>query len=126
MMDTSQPDGAAPLSTLPTGVPGLDTVLGGGLPSGDLLFIIGLPGAGKTVMALQIAFGRIQNGGKVLLLTTFSESHDKLISHLRSFDFFEISVIGQHLQFVSILPMLQAGTEETTRVIVRTARQQGT
>jgi circadian clock protein KaiC len=115
----------APPLLRPTGVPGLDLVLGGGLPAGDLLFIIGVPGAGKTVMALQLAFGRIRAGSKALVLTTFSESHDKLIAHLSSFDFFDARAIGEQLQFLSIVSMLDDGAEETTRTIVRTVRQQG-
>jgi circadian clock protein KaiC len=36
---------------LPTGVPGLDDVLGGGLPKYSFNVIAGEPGSGKTTMA---------------------------------------------------------------------------
>ena len=108
-----------------TGVPGLDTVLGGGLPVGDLLFVVGAPGSGKTILALQIGFLRARAGAKVLLLTTFSESHDKLVAHLSNFSFFDPLAIGQQLQFLSILPMIEEGGEETVRTVVRAVRQQG-
>ncbi len=114
----------APDNTMPTGVPGLDEILGGPLPVGDLLFIIGVPGAGKTVLALQMGYGTIRNGGNVLLLTSFSEGHDKLIAHLRGFDFFDPMAIGQQIQFMSILTLLKEGVDETMRAVVRTARQQ--
>lgn len=94
------------------------------MPIGDLLFVVGPPGAGKTVLALQLAFQRIAAGARVLLLTTFSESHDKLIAHLSGFDFFDAGAIGQQMQFLSFLPMLDEGVEEATRMIVRSARQQ--
>lgn len=118
------PARALPADPIPTGIPGLDTILGGGLPASDLVFIIGVPGAGKTVLAMQMAFARIARGAKALLLTTFSESHDKLIAHLGRFGFFDSSAIGQQFQFLSILPMLEGGAEETVRTIVRAARQQ--
>ncbi len=125
MSDTPAPS-VLPLQPVPTGVPGLDAVLGGGLPSGDLLFVVGVPGSGKTVLALQLAFARIKSGGKALLLTSFSEGHDKLIGHLLGFSFCDQSVIGQALQLLSLLPMLENGPEEMTRSVVRTARQQAT
>ena len=39
--------------TVSTGVPGLDTLLCGGLPADRLHLIQGRPGAGKTTLALQ-------------------------------------------------------------------------
>ena len=41
---------------LPTGVPGLDEILGGGLPEFSFNLIAGAPGAGKTTLAQQIMF----------------------------------------------------------------------
>ena len=41
---------------LPTGVPGLDEVLGGGLPEFSFNLIAGAPGAGKTTLVHQIMF----------------------------------------------------------------------
>src|SRR5262252_9450009 len=45
-----------PPQQLPTGVPGLDDVLGGGLPEGSCTAIVGDPGTGKTTLAQQILF----------------------------------------------------------------------
>lgn len=36
-----------------TGVPGLDEVLGGGLPKNQLFLLQGKPGTGKTTLSLQ-------------------------------------------------------------------------
>ncbi len=41
---------------LPTGVRGLDDILGGGIPEFSFNIIGGTPGCGKTTMAHQIAF----------------------------------------------------------------------
>jgi predicted ATP-dependent serine protease len=41
---------------LPTGVRGLDAILGGGIPEFSFNIIAGTPGCGKTAMAHQIVF----------------------------------------------------------------------
>src|SRR2546429_8062917 len=43
-----------PIRKLPTGVPGLDDVLGGGLPGLSFNLVVGGPGSGKTPLAHQI------------------------------------------------------------------------
>jgi len=45
---------------LATGVPGLDQILGGGLPEFSFDLIAGAPGAGKTTLAQQIMFALSQ------------------------------------------------------------------
>ena len=41
---------------LPTGVPGLDEIVGGGLPEFSFNIIAGAPGSGKTTLAHQFVF----------------------------------------------------------------------
>ena len=41
---------------LATGVPGLDEILGGGLPEYSFNIIAGAPGCGKTTLAHQVVF----------------------------------------------------------------------
>src|SRR5690349_12604141 len=65
-----------------TGVRYLDDILGGGLPRGSLVLIMGLPGSGKTTIASQIAFTAARSGKRVLILTALSEPTNKLIAHL--------------------------------------------
>lgn len=52
-----------------TGVLGLDVVLGGGLPSGELYLVQGSPGTGKTLLALSFLRAGLEAGEKCLLLT---------------------------------------------------------
>jgi predicted ATP-dependent serine protease len=51
------------LQRCPTGVPGLDAILDGGLPAGRLYLIQGDPGVGKTTMAMQF----LMEGGPLCL-----------------------------------------------------------
>jgi circadian clock protein KaiC len=107
-----------------TGVPNLDRILGGGLLRGSLAMVIGAPGAGKTVMAQQMAFHCAANGGATLFLTGYSETHDKLLSHTRGLSFFKPDLIGDKIQFASLLDLLREGSDETEDAIVATARSQ--
>jgi len=109
---------------LETGVPQLDTILGGGLPRGSLALVIGSPGSGKTIMAEQIAFHQAAGGGATLFLTAYSETHAKLLSHTQGLSFFKPDLIGTSVQFASLLDLLRGGSEETEDAIVATARSQ--
>ena len=52
-----------------TGVAGLDSVLGGGLPRGHLYLLEGTPGAGKTTLGLQFLMAGLVHGERVLYVT---------------------------------------------------------
>lgn len=69
-----------------SGCPGLDDVLGGGLPRGHFYLLEGEPGAGKTTLALQFAVEASRRGEKVLYVV-LSESRAELLSVARSHDF---------------------------------------
>ena len=77
-----------------SGVPGLDDVLGGGLPRGRMHLIEGSPGVGKTTLAMQFLLdGR--RCGESCLYVTLSESQRELESVARShrWDLAGISII---------------------------------
>ena len=68
----------------PTGVSGLDEVLGGGLPARRLYVIEGDPGSGKTTFALQFLLEGVRLGQRVLYITlseTTEELEDVAASH---------------------------------------------
>lgn len=87
-----------------SGVPGLDTVLSGGLPRNRLYLIEGDPGAGKTTAALQFLLDGVRKGERGLYVT-LSETRDELESvaqshgwALEGLDIFELSAVEQQLQ----------------------------
>ncbi len=106
-----------------TGVPHLDDVLGGGLPPGSLVLVMGLPGSGKTSLASQIGFAAARSGKTVLVLTALSESTDKLIDHLRAFTYFDATLVGGRVQFLSLQQVLGEGLPATRKFVVGEARR---
>jgi circadian clock protein KaiC len=65
------------LKRCPTGVPGLDAILDGGLPAGRLYLIQGDPGVGKTTMAMQFLMEGARRGEKGLYVS-LSETKEEI------------------------------------------------
>ena len=61
----------------PTGVPGLDDILAGGLTRRRLYLFEGVPGSGKTTLALQFLMAGASRGEPVLYVT-LSETEEEL------------------------------------------------
>lgn len=109
---------------LSTGVPGLDTVLRGGLPRGSVYIIEGPPGAGKTILANQIAFHVAERGGSAAYMTLLAESHTRLLGHLRGLQFFRAEQVGRGVRYASGFKTLEveglSGLSRLTRETLTT------
>lgn len=105
---------------IPTGVPGLDEILGGGLVESSLYLIEGMPGAGKTILASQICFNCVRAGGRGLYLTLLAESHGKMLDNLRGLSFFDEAAVSKSLQLLSIYPAL--ASRDRKQIIEAVAR----
>lgn len=108
-----------------TGVPNLDLVLGGGLPRGSLMIVVGPPGCGKTTLASQMAFAAARADRRVLILTTLSEPTSKLLAHLQSYDFYDQELIGDRVTVLSLQQYLPQGLSGTGEEVVALARNAG-
>ncbi len=79
-----------------TGIEGLDSILGGGFPRGSLVLVTGVPGVGKTSLALEFALRGAIMGEKSMVLTTV-ERPEKLVASVPQFDFFDWGLMDRGL-----------------------------
>jgi circadian clock protein KaiC len=105
-----------------TGIPTLDLLLGGGIPARQSVVVTGEPGAGKTVLCSQIAFGQVARGRRVVIATVASESQDKLLEELQGFSFYDPDRVGDEIYLVSIYPALQRGPKEAKDLLLKAMR----
>ncbi|MEM3798329.1 MAG: ATPase domain-containing protein, partial [Candidatus Bathyarchaeia archaeon] len=59
---------------VPTGVEGLDAVLGGGFPKNSLIVLVGCPGSGKTIFSAQFLYRGCVDYGDKGVYVSFAES----------------------------------------------------
>jgi circadian clock protein KaiC len=110
-----------PEDRVPTGVPGLDTVLHGGLLKRGVYMLHGRPGAGKTILANQIAFHHAAMGGHVLYTTLLAESHERLLFNLKPMSFFDLSRVPEQIAYFSAFSILE---EEGLKGLVDALRKE--
>lgn len=106
-----------------TRVPRLDFITKGGLLKGASYTILGPPGSGKTVLANQMAFNHIKEGGRALYVTLLTESHARMLANLEEMTFFDRSVIPEKIHYVSGYPELEKEGLKGLLDMVRRAAQ---
>jgi len=57
------------MKKIPTGITGLDEMLGGGFPAGRIILVHGGPGSGKTIFSLQFIVNGLENKERGVYVT---------------------------------------------------------
>ena len=94
--------GRPSLELLDTGIPGLNDVLGGGLPALSFNLITGSPGSGKTTMTMQLMFANASAERPGLYFTLLGETGLKMLRYQQQFDFFNQSRVGSEVHFLNL------------------------
>jgi circadian clock protein KaiC len=107
------------IHALPTGVRGLDAILGGGVPEFSFNLIGGSPGCGKTTLVHQIAFANATPERPALYFTVLGEPIIKMLRYQQQFSFFDEAKIGAAVRFINLSDLvlerdLNAVLEEIT------------
>jgi circadian clock protein KaiC len=89
-------------TVVPTAIGGLDLLLDGGLRRGGPYLVAGPPGSGKTTLGNQLAFARARAGDVAIYATVLAETHERMLVHLRGFEFFAPEVVAQRVHYVSL------------------------
>jgi circadian clock protein KaiC len=96
------------LKTLPSGVPRLDYVLGGGFPEYSLNVIAGEPGSGKTTLVHQVIFTNASIECPAVYFTILGEPSLKMLRYQQQFTFFDRAKVNESIHFINL------GTETMT------------
>mgnify|MGYP001791490951 CR=1 FL=1 len=95
---------------LPTAIPGLDTIMGGGVPEFSFNLIVGTPGAGKTTLAHQIMFALSGAKRHAIYFTVAGEPPLKMLRYQQQFAFFDQERLNESVRFVNLSQDLVEGT----------------
>jgi len=81
---------------VPTGIPGLDEIIGGGFPKNKLILLAGGPGAGKTIMAAQFLYVGATKYGEKGVYVSFAETAEAFKEEMKilGMDFEELEKKG--------------------------------
>jgi circadian clock protein KaiC len=111
------------INRLATGVPGLDEVLGGGLPEFSFNLIAGPPGCGKTTLAHQLMFALATPERPAIYFTVLGEPPLKMLRYQQQFDFFDGASINSSVRFINLSDELVDG--DLARVLRRIVAEVG-
>lgn len=87
---------------LPTGVPGLDEILGGGLPEYSFNIVAGSPGCGKTTLAHQFMFANATAERPALYFTVLGEPAIKMLRYQQQYTFFDHAKMDGAIRFINL------------------------
>jgi circadian clock protein KaiC len=103
---TSQPE-KVKIRQLPTGVRGLDEIVGGGLPEFSFNIVAGAPGCGKTTLAHQIVFANATPEKPALYFTVLGEPALKMLRYQQQYSFFDLAKLKTAIRFVNLSEVVE-------------------
>jgi circadian clock protein KaiC len=114
------------IKKLPSGVPGLDLILGGGVPEGSFNLIAGAPGTGKTTLAQQFVFENATTECTALFFTVLGEPAVKMLRHQQQYTFFDPEKVDESIRFVNLGDdAIEGGLEGALERIIEEVEKSG-
>ncbi len=106
---------------LPTGVRGLDEILGGGIPEFSFNIIAGGPGCGKTTLAHQIVFANATAKRPAIYFTVQGEPPLKMLRYQQQYAFFDETKVGKSIQYINVSDA--TGEQDLDAILAEITRQ---
>src|SRR5712691_6240158 len=94
--------GKVELKLITSGIPTLDSILGGGFGEYSCNLIAGDPGSGKTTLCHQIIFANASPDRPALYFTIVGESPLKMLRYQQQFSFFDPAKVDQSIHFINL------------------------
>jgi circadian clock protein KaiC len=90
------------LKLLTSGIPTLDSILGGGFPEYSSNLIAGDPGSGKTTLCHQVVFANASPETPALYFTIIGEPPMKMLRYQQQFTFFDPAKVDGSIHFMNL------------------------
>ena len=90
-----------------TGIPGLDSMIEGGLPRPSLILLAGDAGAGKTTFCTQFLCKGADQGEHGLCLLTFGGPSELQINYVSSYEFAKSAYFGREICYIELEEMAE-------------------
>jgi len=85
---------------LSSGIVGLDNLLGGGIPEGHIVAVVGSFGTGKTTLGLHFIYEGLKNGENCLAIS-FDEDEESILENAKSIGM-DFKKFGNNVQIVRL------------------------
>lgn len=95
------------IERMPTGIPGLDSMIEGGLPRPSLNLLAGEAGSGKTTFCTQFLCKGADLGERGLYLRTFGGPSDLLFNYASSYEFVKSTYLGNEICYMELEEMVE-------------------
>src|SRR5213080_83273 len=90
------------IKKIPSSIPRLDIVLGGGFPEYSFNLITGDPGSGKTTLAHQFMFAHATEESPAIYFTILGEPALKMLRYQQQFTFFDQNKVNESIHFINL------------------------
>jgi len=88
------PRGGRPRDKCETHIEGIDRILNGGLPIGNIVLLAGTVGSGKTTLAMEFLINGAK-AGETCCYISVTEPSSKMLSNLQTYGFFDESLVKE-------------------------------
>ncbi len=88
------PRGGRPRDKCETHIEGIDRILNGGVPIGNIVLLAGTVGSGKTTLAMEFLINGAK-AGETCCYISVTEPSSKMLSNLQTYGFFDESLVKE-------------------------------
>jgi circadian clock protein KaiC len=110
-----------------TGIQGLDPILGGGIPRGNMILVEGAAGTGKTTLGVEFVYRGAQEHGEPGLIVLFEVSPDRIMRDAAQFgwDLAELERSGQIRIIFTTRRLFEQELQQADSLLLEQAREIG-
>ncbi len=117
---------ADPMGKAPTGISGFDEITAGGLPRGRTTVLLGGPGSGKTIFAVQFLAHGIRSCDEAGIFVAFEETPERIVANFEAFGWNLGPMQPKRLFFLDVQPtpeLIQSGTFDLSGMLAALGAQ---